>query len=179
MAKPFVQIDCLYGFACNPCAFACPYGAITKSSSSTVPQLDFDKCIGCMQCVTLCPGLAIFGYNIPKNWLFFPVEFDVKEGVEVIVVNNQGKQIGEGILEKVIRKENKTHLARVKCTNLEGEAMLEARGFIIKSQIPGAIQFKPSDTKIPSGNIFAIAKTLPSMKWWRPLESANLFRWTR
>ncbi len=150
MAKPFVQIDCLYGFACNPCAFACPYGAITKSSSSTVPQLDFDKCIGCMQCVTLCPGLAIFGYNIPKNWLFFPVEFDVKEGVEVIVVNNQGKQIGEGILEKVIRKENKTHLARVKCTNLEGEAMLEARGFIIKSQIPGAIQFKPSDTKIPS-----------------------------
>ncbi|MDX2415475.1 MAG: FAD-dependent oxidoreductase, partial [Bacteroidales bacterium] len=22
---PFVQIDCLYGFACNPCAFACPF----------------------------------------------------------------------------------------------------------------------------------------------------------
>lgn len=150
MAKPFVQIDCLYGFACNPCAFACPYGAITKSSSSTVPQLDFDKCIGCMQCVTLCPGLAIFGYNIPKNWLFFPVEFDVKEGVDVFVVNNQGKKIGEGILEKVIRKENKTHLARVKTTNLVGEAMLEARGFIIKTQFPGAVEFKPSDTKIPS-----------------------------
>lgn len=29
-AKPFVLFDCLYGFACNPCTFACPYGAIIK-----------------------------------------------------------------------------------------------------------------------------------------------------
>ncbi|MDP4290739.1 MAG: FAD-dependent oxidoreductase, partial [Bacteroidota bacterium] len=43
--KPFVQIDCLYGFACNPCEFACPHGAITKTSTSTVPQLDFEKCV--------------------------------------------------------------------------------------------------------------------------------------
>ena len=64
MKKPFVMIDCLYGFACNPCAFACPHGAITKTSSSTVPQIDYNKCIGCMICVTMCPGLAIFGYNV-------------------------------------------------------------------------------------------------------------------
>lgn len=38
-AKGFVLIDCLYGFACNPCAFACPQGAITKSSTSTVPSI--------------------------------------------------------------------------------------------------------------------------------------------
>src|SRR6056297_2011120 len=44
--KPFVIIDCLYGFACNPCAFSCPHGAITKSSTSTVPEIDFDNCIG-------------------------------------------------------------------------------------------------------------------------------------
>ena len=47
----FVQIDCLYGFACNPCSFACEYGAITKSSTSTVPVIDYDKCVGCMRCV--------------------------------------------------------------------------------------------------------------------------------
>lgn len=150
LGKPFVQIDCLYGFACNPCAFACPYGAITKSSSSTVPAIDFDKCIGCMQCVTLCPGLAIFGYNLTKQWLFFPVEFDVAEKSEVFVVDNNGKIIGEGILEKVTRKENKTHLARIKTTSLEGEAMLAARGFILKSEFPGPISYKESSDKIPS-----------------------------
>jgi thioredoxin reductase/ferredoxin len=41
----FVIADCLYGFACNPCAFSCPQNAITKSSTSTVPRIDFDKCI--------------------------------------------------------------------------------------------------------------------------------------
>ncbi len=45
MEKPFVLIDCLYGFACNPCAFSCPHGAISKSSTSTVPQIDFNKCV--------------------------------------------------------------------------------------------------------------------------------------
>ena len=63
MAKPFVQIDCLYGFACNPCESSCPHGAITKTSTSTVPHLDFDKCVGCMECAHQCPGLALFGVN--------------------------------------------------------------------------------------------------------------------
>ena len=29
--RPFVRLDCLYGFACNPCSFACPQKAITKA----------------------------------------------------------------------------------------------------------------------------------------------------
>ena len=67
MAKPFVQLDCLYGFACNPCSFSCPQGAITKASTNTTPVVDYDKCIGCMQCVNHCPGLAIFGYDLKKR----------------------------------------------------------------------------------------------------------------
>lgn len=47
--RPFVLIDCLHGFACNPCAFACPFGAIIKSSTSTAPHINFDKCTGCMK----------------------------------------------------------------------------------------------------------------------------------
>ena len=69
-AKPFVLFDCLYGFACNPCTFACPHGAITKDSTSTVPVVDYEKCIGCMQCVSQCPGLAIFGFDLKRNTLF-------------------------------------------------------------------------------------------------------------
>ncbi len=135
-ARPFVLIDCLYGFACNPCQFACPHGAITKTSSSTVPHIDFDKCTGCMQCVYQCPGLAIFGYNLKKNWLFLPVEYEVEEGSAVFLVNNDGEKLGTGTVEKVLRKPNKTHIARVKSHDLSGEALLEARGFILQEQYP-------------------------------------------
>ncbi|MDA3866858.1 MAG: FAD-dependent oxidoreductase [Salinivirgaceae bacterium] len=150
MEKPFVIADCLYGFACNPCAFACPHDAITKSSSSTVPVIDFDKCIGCMQCVTLCPGLAIFGYNLKKSQLFFPVEYEVTEGEEVFLVNNNGDKLGSGILEKVIKKPNNTNLARVKATDIEGHELIEASGFIAKSAYPETVDFAPSDNNIES-----------------------------
>ena len=69
--KPFVLIDCLYGFACNPCEFSCPHGAITKTSTSTVPRINFDRCVGCMDCVYQCPGLAIFGYSLKKRLAVF------------------------------------------------------------------------------------------------------------
>ncbi len=98
--KPFVIIDCLYGFACNPCEFSCPQGAIRKTSTSTVPTIDFEKCIGCMECVYQCPGLAIFGYNINKDWIFLPIEYDVDEGSDVFLVDNNGSVLGEGVLEK-------------------------------------------------------------------------------
>ncbi len=141
--RGFVQIDCLYGFACNPCQFACKYGAITKSSTSTVPKIDYDKCIGCMDCVYQCPGLAIFGYNLPKGWLFLPIEYEAHEGAEVFLVDNNGKKRGEGIIEKILTKPNKTNVARVKSLNVEGEALLEVRGFIVKENYPETLQFKP------------------------------------
>ena len=135
-AKPFVLIDCLYGFACNPCEFACPHGAIRKTSTSTVPHIDFDKCIGCMDCVYQCPGLAIFGYSLKKDWLFLPIEYTAKEGIEVFLVNNEGKILGEGILEKILKKKNKTDIARVRSLDIKGEALMSVRGFLAKDQYP-------------------------------------------
>ncbi|OIP02140.1 MAG: ferredoxin [Bacteroidetes bacterium CG2_30_32_10] len=143
MEKPFVLIDCLYGFACNPCSFACPHGAITKSSSSTVPQIDFNKCIGCMECVYQCPGLAIFGYNIPKNTIFLPVEFDMEEGKAVYLVDNFANIIGEGKIDKILRKKNLTHIARIKTETLKKEDFLKVSGFIIKENMPEKPEIKP------------------------------------
>jgi len=148
-ARGFVQIDCLYGFACNPCAFACKYGAITKSSTSTVPAIDHEKCIGCMECVYQCPGLAIFGYNVAKQWLFLPIEYEANEGASVFLVDNQGQKVGEGVIEKILFKPNKTHVARVKVSGLKAEEMLQARGFIVKENYPTplALQNAPLDAQ--------------------------------
>jgi glycine/D-amino acid oxidase-like deaminating enzyme/NADPH-dependent 2,4-dienoyl-CoA reductase/sulfur reductase-like enzyme/Fe-S-cluster-containing hydrogenase component 2 len=150
MEKPFVQIDCIYGFACNPCAFACKYGAITKSSTSTVPQIDFDKCVGCMDCVYQCPGLAIFGYNLKTGTFFLPIEFDMEEGKEVFLVDNYANKLGEGVLQKVLRKPNLTHIARVKAADMSKEDMLKVRGFIIKEDYPSPIKTTPHKEKITS-----------------------------
>jgi glycine/D-amino acid oxidase-like deaminating enzyme/NADPH-dependent 2,4-dienoyl-CoA reductase/sulfur reductase-like enzyme/Fe-S-cluster-containing hydrogenase component 2/bacterioferritin-associated ferredoxin len=148
--KPFVLIDCLYGFACNPCAFACPYGAITKSSTSTVPQIDFDKCIGCMKCVTQCPGLAIFGYNLKKDWTFLPIEYEAEEGADVFLVDNNGEKIGEGVIEKIQKKPNKTNMARVKSHDLHGEDLMNARGFVVKENFPEPVEIENGADEHPS-----------------------------
>ncbi|MEG1762757.1 MAG: FAD-dependent oxidoreductase [Bacteroidales bacterium] len=134
--KGFVVLDCLYGFACNPCSFACKYGAITKSSTSTTPSIDYNKCIGCMECVNQCPGLAIFGYHLAKKQLFLPFEYEVAEGAMIFLVNNQGAILGEGQIEKILHKPNKTNVARVNVFNLEGEDLLNVRGFIVQEKYP-------------------------------------------
>ncbi len=142
--KPFVLIDCLYGFACNPCAFACPHGAITKSSTSTVPVIDFDKCTGCMKCISLCPGLAIFGYALKRNRIFLPIEYHVDKNAEVFLVDNNGQKLGEGMVEKVIEKPNKTNVAWVKSKDLYGEDLINVRGFIAKEKYPEPLDIAPS-----------------------------------
>lgn len=143
LARGFVQADCLYGFACNPCSFACPHGAITKSSTSAVPVIDYNRCIGCMECVYQCPGLAIFGYDLRKDNLFLPIEYEVKEGVEVYLVNNNGEILGEGKVEKILHKPNKTNVARVKSLTLQGDALVRVRGFVVKENYPETLKLKP------------------------------------
>lgn len=138
--KGFVITDCLYGFACNPCAFACSYGAITKCSTSETPVVDYDKCVGCMDCVSRCPGLAIFGYNLKKNWIFLPFEYEVAENAEVYLVNDNGEKVGEGVIEKIMFKSNKTNVARVKSIDVSGELLTTITGFIVKENYPQPLE---------------------------------------
>ena len=140
--KPFVQLDCLYGFACNPCTFSCPQGAISKPTTSSTPTVDYDKCIGCMACVNHCPGLAIFGYNLAKNWCFLPIEYEVAEGAEVYLVDNNGRKIGEGKVEKVQMKDNRTNVARVFVSQVVGQ-LTDIKGFIAKDRYPEPLIMKP------------------------------------
>ena len=149
--KGFVVADCLYGFACNPCSFSCPQGAITKSSTSTVPVIDYNKCIGCMECVSHCPGLAIFGYNLQKEWLFLPIEYHVEKGAEVVLINDKGEKVGEGVVENIKVNPNKTNVARVKALDIKGEKMTEVTGFILKEKFGEKVQMAAAkDEKSPA-----------------------------
>ena len=145
--KPFVLIDCLYGFSCNPCAFVCSKDAITKSSTSTVPQIDFNKCTGCMDCVYQCPGLAIFGYNLNKETLFLPVELEVNDGSEVFLVDNYANILGEGIIDKVLGKKNLTNIARIKTKGISKEDLIKVRGFVTKKDYPAKPDITPYHEK--------------------------------
>ena len=147
--KGFVIADCLYGFACNPCSFSCKQGAITKSSTSVTPVIDYDKCIGCMECVAQCPGLAIFGYRPDRQQVFLPLEFNLPvdstgspTAREVFLVDDNGAKVGEGVIERVMKKPGKTNIAVVKATNLAGE-LTDAHGFILKEDYPEPLQLTP------------------------------------
>jgi len=141
--KPFVIIDCLYGFACNPCVFACPQNAISKSSTSTVPIIDYDKCTGCLDCVYQCPGLAIVGFNINKNKIFIPTEHFLEENSQVYLVDNYANKIADGEIEKILMKPNKTNVARVRLDNVfNNEDITNIRGLIPKNQYPEKLILK-------------------------------------
>jgi len=146
-AKGFVIADCLYGFACNPCSFSCRQQAITKNSSSSVPVIDYDKCIGCMECISHCPGLAFFGYNIQKKEVFLPVEFKTEAGTEVFLVDNNGKKVGEGTIGRIMPKSNKTNVAVVNVSiiydNTSMYDITSVRGFIAKSDYPEPLKLTP------------------------------------
>lgn len=141
-SKPFVIIDCLYAFACNPCVFACPQNAISKSSTSNVPVVDYDKCTGCFDCVYQCPGLAIIGFNINKNKIFIPTEHFLEENSQVFLVDNYANKIGEGVIEKIMIKPNKTNVARVRVEHLFDDNITNIRGLIPKNQYPEPLVLK-------------------------------------
>lgn len=64
---PVAMAECFQKIPCNPCAAACPRGAITmKHDINDCPEVNFDLCNGCGACLTRCPGLAIF--IIDESW---------------------------------------------------------------------------------------------------------------
>jgi glycine/D-amino acid oxidase-like deaminating enzyme/Fe-S-cluster-containing hydrogenase component 2 len=142
--KPFVVADCLYGFACNPCTFACPNGAISKTSTDSVPEINYEKCTGCMACITKCPGLALFGYDLSKKKIYFPIEYSLKPKTEVTLLDGDGSSVGKGVVEKIITNKNKTNLAIVTVEDTNTELTL-IRGFLTKDLLKPDNSFPAAD----------------------------------
>jgi Fe-S-cluster-containing hydrogenase component 2 len=114
MAKgPVAVIECVQRIPCNPCAGACPFGAISIPGDITMlPELDEDLCTGCGSCVPQCPGLAIFlvnmHYNAEEASVEFPYEYLPlpEKGMEVDAVNRAGERVCSARVLRVQKKES-------------------------------------------------------------------------
>jgi Fe-S-cluster-containing hydrogenase component 2 len=61
---PVAVIECIQKIPCNPCESACRFNAIVVGDPIiNLPRLVEDNCRGCGECISACPGLAIFVVN--------------------------------------------------------------------------------------------------------------------
>lgn len=125
---PTIVIECVEGIPCDPCAKACPVGAISKKSLSTPPRVNHKECIGCAKCIQVCPGLAIFKvvYKDHQAEVTLPYELDrvPEKGEEVMVLNRQGEPLGTYKVSKVRNSKEDTKLITVEVTK---DLAMEAR----------------------------------------------------
>ena len=120
LKKGVAVIECIQKIPCNPCVTSCPVNAISMKYINSLPEIDYDKCIGCAKCVGICPGLAIFvikyiDYNkalvtLPYEMLPIPDKGDIIEGLD-----RKGEKIDNVEVKKVIKK-GKTAVVTVKTT---------------------------------------------------------------
>lgn len=95
-------VECTEQIPCNPCTVACKFGAITKESLTSPPEIDYEKCVGCKKCISVCPGLAIFVINTnfeeERALVSLPYEMHPvpAEGDRVTALDRAGTEVGTG-----------------------------------------------------------------------------------
>lgn len=104
----YVVIECPEKIPCDPCVDACPNAAISMPGSIIeLPEVDYEKCTGCLVCIPRCPGLAIFVVDekpqdhaivyIPYEFLPRPKKGDTAKGLD-----REGKERCDVKILKVI-----------------------------------------------------------------------------
>ncbi len=121
----FPLFHCNQEIPCNPCTSVCPQEQI-KTVDDLITQLpyftDDQDCIGCGQCVAVCPGLAITLVDYRKDKespvVTFPLELTpekIEVGKTITVVSNDG-ELGEFVVTRArfLKEFPKTQLVSVR-----------------------------------------------------------------
>jgi Fe-S-cluster-containing hydrogenase component 2/bacterioferritin-associated ferredoxin len=106
----FPILHCAQEIPCNPCTSICPQGCIVIEGDDirALPEYVGEDCIGCEQCVAICPGLAITLVDYRKDpehpTVTVPYEFPAEtlhEGDVVTVLDTEGTVLGNVEVVKV------------------------------------------------------------------------------
>ena len=115
--KPYVVIECPEKIPCDPCVDACAQGAISiPGSIIELPEVDYEKCTGCLLCIPKCPGLAIFVIDeTPEDNSIIYIPYELlprpKKGDKVLALDREGKEQCEVTIIKVIDSPKFDHCA--------------------------------------------------------------------
>jgi len=112
-------IECPEKIPCDPCVNACPQDAISiPGTLIELPEVDYDKCTGCLLCIPRCPGLAIFVIDeTPDDHAILYIPYELlprpKKGDTAIGLDKEGKEQCEVTITKVIDAKKFDHCAVV------------------------------------------------------------------
>ena len=121
----FPVLHCAQEIPCNPCSAVCPKGLIKidKTDIRQRPQFidDPHQCLGCEQCVGICPGLAItlVDYRSDKEMPTVTIAYEfspesLRVGDKVTVTDSVGDILGDVTVEKIQAIARNDHTVLVK-----------------------------------------------------------------
>ncbi|AGK61073.1 hypothetical protein Asulf_01072 [Archaeoglobus sulfaticallidus PM70-1] len=110
-------IECPQEIPCSPCVESCKYDAIEMKNINDTPKVDYEKCTGCMRCIKVCPGLAIFMLRLRNGRGYVTIAYEFlptpKKGDTVTLLNRRGEVVGEGVVTWVLPPERNEKTALV------------------------------------------------------------------